>query len=382
MIKIGILTTYFAPNYGAMLQPFALKKVLEEQGYDVELIRYKQEAIYNNYKAFNKRKLIRKNFIKGIIYLISLIRLYPILKRRNTKFFNFMIKYLNPTPGFSNEIPSDKDIYLIGSDQVWNPNNTRGFDKVYFGNFPTKKNAIIASYAASAGDIKYTDEEKAFLKENIKNFHFVSVREESLRNNLMQITGRKDIELSLDPTLLANTSIYNEIKDSNPLPNEKFVLFYYIRNCEEYIQPIYEYAEQMKCKLLVLSEGIITSLLSYSKKNKNMIYQPDAGEETFIGAIKNAECIFTPSFHGAVFSIIYQKQFYSLILNDANNDRVKNLLNNLRLSDRRIDLNTFPKTDKNINFEDVEKEINILRKESKEYINKVISASNNTKKRN
>lgn len=70
--KIGILTTYFASNYGAALQPFALKRTLENLGYDVEMIPYKQEDIYNHYNPLYVRRFIRKNLIKAIQYCFTL----------------------------------------------------------------------------------------------------------------------------------------------------------------------------------------------------------------------------------------------------------------------------------------------------------------------
>ena len=137
--KIGILTTYFASNYGAALQPFALKRTLENLGYDVEMIPYKQEDIYNHYNPLYIRRFIRKNLVKAIQYCFTL----KYLLSRDLKFKSFVATYItNGAKKISGQVPPDKDYYFIGSDQLWRTfGKDEHFDDVYCGFFKAKKGA-------------------------------------------------------------------------------------------------------------------------------------------------------------------------------------------------------------------------------------------------
>lgn len=367
-MKAGILTTYFATNYGAMLQPYALKKTLEQKGLEVEIIRYKQNKVYNTYKPFNFKTLRNKSFLGAIKYIFE----YPIRYKKASNFRIFQYKYLNNKKGFSKIIPKDKDFYFLGSDQIWNPTITNGFDDVYFGNFITKKTAKKISYAASAEDIIYNENTINYLKRNLSNLDYISVRENKLAEILTLKTGIKDIKTVLDPTLIADSNIYKEINHIKPINDAPFILFYMIRNCKDFIPKILQFSRENKCKLLILSSWYDYKLTLLAKKNKDIIYLPTAGVEIFLGAIKYAKCIFTPSFHGCAFSILYHKKFYSLKLNDNWNTRVKDLLDSLLLSKRIIGLDDEINLNDNINYEDVEINLNKLRYNSHQFINKAI----------
>lgn len=367
-MKAGIITTYFATNYGAMLQPYALKKTLEQKGLEVEIIRYKQKKVYNTYKPFNLKTLRHKNFLGAIKYIFE----YPIRRKKASNFRAFQYMYLNNKKGFSKTIPIDKDFYFLGSDQIWNPTITGGFDDVYFGNFLSKKTAKKISYAASAEDIVYNEDTIDYLKRNLNNLDYISVRENKLATNLILKTGIKDIHTVLDPTLIADSKIYNVINHINPINDAPFMLFYMIRSCKDFIPKILQFSRENKCKLLILSSWYDYKLTLLAKKNKDIMYLPTAGIETFLGAIKYAECIFTPSFHGCVFSILYHKKFYSLKLNDNWNTRVKDLLDGLLLPERIIGINDDINLNDNINYEDVEIRLNELRYNSHQFINKAI----------
>lgn len=370
--KIGILTTYFATNFGAMLQPFAMKRVLEQYGYDVELIRYKQHKVFNTYKPFNWRKLIRKNIFSSIQYLVSL----PILFRKAAVFNSYMQKYVQPVKGFSRTIPSDKDYYFFGSDQIWNPSITDGFDDIYFGKFQVKEGAKKIVYAASAEAIEYNESQSIYLRENINNFDFVSVREQKLAEDLIRVTGRKDICSVLDPTLIADISVYDEIQQINPLPGKRYVLFYKIRNCYPFAEKIYQYARSIDAEMLILSSWYEKDLVHFSRSHKFVTYIPDAGIEIFLGSIKNAEVIFTPSFHGCVFPILYRKSFYSLVLGDTWNTRVYDFLSNLGLLDRRLRIND-DITAELINYDAVYQKLEHLQKMSHIFIKKSLGIEQN-----
>ena len=372
-MKIGILTTYFAYNFGAMLQPFALKRTLEQMGHDVEMIRYKQEAVYNYYSPISWRHLFSRNPFRGLRYAMYLMKNYMVLKQREVNFKRFMLKHITDTDSFYTTIPADKDVYFIGSDQLWNPYNLGGFDEVYMGNFHAKVDAIKATYAISAGSLDFNDHNIEYLNAKFRNFDYISVREDSLRENLAKYTECKNAETVLDPTLLAEPSLYNELETINPLPGDDFIMLYYIRDCSKFLERLCSLAEKRKYRLLVLSEGVKADVVAMSKRHNCIKYMPEAGEEIFLGGIMNAKCVFTPSFHGIVFSIIYKRPFYSLELADNNNRRAQDLLATLGLKDRIMRISDTPEINDCIDFTTCDQILNIERQKSLKFINKVIN---------
>lgn len=353
--KVGILTTYFAANFGAMLQPYALKRVLELQGYDVEFIRYKQQAVYESHKAFS----IQRIFAKGIGAAIGNLLALPFAMVQDKRMQAFKRMYLQTPDDFVDTIPQDKDYYLFGSDQIWNPINTNGFDDIYFGAFPTKEEAKKIAYAASGECIEETEENAKYLTDKLQNFDAIGVREESLKHKLQRLTHRQDMQVVVDPTLLADKTILDELPEKNVMKSEKYVFFYQLRQSVAFLTKIHAFARQKGCKLLVISSTPKKDCLTYAMKHRDVTYLPAAGMEEFLGAIRHADYVFTPSFHGNVFAIVYNRPLFSLVLKDKLNNRAHDLLVTLGMENRLVTLdgdwdNIMPTSYKEVN-EKVEK---------------------------
>lgn len=353
--KVGILTTYFAANFGAMLQPYALKRVLELQGYDVEFIRYKQQAVYESHKAFS----IQRIFAKGIAAAIGNLLALPFAMVQDKRMQAFKRMYLQTPDDFVDTIPQDKDYYLFGSDQIWNPINTNGFDDIYFGAFPTKEDAKKIAYAASGECIEETEENAKYLTDKLQNFDAIGVREESLKHKLQRLTHRQDMQVVVDPTLLADKTILDELPEKNVMKSEKYVFFYQLRQSVAFLPKIHAFARQKGCKLLVISSTPKKDCLTYAMKYRDVTYLPAAGMEEFLGAIRHADYVFTPSFHGNVFAIVYNRPLFSLVLKDKLNNRAHDLLVTLGMENRLVTLdgdwdNIMPTSYKEVN-EKVEK---------------------------
>jgi len=335
--KIGILTTYFASNYGAMLQPFALKRTLEKCGYDVEMIRYKQKFVYNHYNPFAFSKFFSPwwRFHPGYP-----LRVFLPAAKKELAFRRFMHKYINKQKGFCSVIPYDKDFYIIGSDQLWRKYGDVWFDDVYLGFFPTKPDAKKFTYAVSGEGMEFSEENIARLKTAFNNFSSISMREEDIAEKYRQNIGDKKIDVVLDPTLLADPIIYDEIEHINPLPGKKYCFFYYIRpKCNIFLNKIEGFAKTNDLELVIMTEGFNLEVKRFCANKPRIHYEESAGEEKFLGAIKNAKYVFTPSFHGTAFSILYHKEFYSLMIEDGHDTRVQNLLDKLGLEQRKLYLN-------------------------------------------
>ena len=364
--KAGILTTYFAANFGAMLQPFALKRVLENEGCDVELIRYKQKNVYDGHLPISMEKIKQVGF-SGLLGVIAALP-FSFLQYRRLQ--HFKREYLQPDDSFEAAIPMNKDYYFFGSDQIWNPKNTGGFDEVYFGNFKVKPSAKKIAYAASGERIAYTETECSYLKKNLQNFDAISVREKTLKQQLEKNTGVTDIEVVLDPTLLATQDILNELPCTNPLPDEPFVFFYQLRKSLDYLSKIHGFARSKRMKLVIISSTPKKDLLLYALKHKDVLYKPSAGMDVFLGCERFAEYVFTPSFHGCAFAIIYHKHLFALQLEDGLDTRVQDLLCLTGMRERCVHLNEnwtqIPETDYSV----VEAKLEQLRTSSMKYIRK------------
>ena len=202
-MKIGILTFHCAHNYGAVLQCYALQEVLKRMGHTVEVMDYRPAFLKTAYDIVSFRRIYSRNPLKILKSLVSEFLCLPERIRRYKGFDSFIKNRLRLS---SPDIPSDCDVYIMGSDQIWNPGITQGFDGVYFGYLPA-------------------DSEKDYLQKALCNFDAVSVRETHLANLLQPLTEKK-VSVVLDPTLLADSSVWNVFLGQRPM-KRKYVLVYH-----------------------------------------------------------------------------------------------------------------------------------------------------------
>ena len=167
------------------------------------------------------------------------------------------------------------------------------------------------------------------------------------------------MQVVVDPTLLADKTILDELPEKNVMKGEKYVFFYQLRQSVAFLPKIHAFARQKGCKLLVISSTPKKDCLTYAMKHRDVTYLPAAGMEEFLGAIRHADYVFTPSFHGNVFAIVYNRPLFSLVLKDGLNNRAHDLLVTLGMENRLVTLdgdwdNIMPTSYKEVN-EKVEK---------------------------
>lgn len=368
--KIGILTTYYASNYGAALQPFALMKTLESLGYDVDMLPYKQESICNAYNPLYYKKFFCYGFAKFVSSVLNLIYTLP----REWAFRDYIKKYVTSNRKLTKKVDPNKDVYFIGSDQLWKPfSPNMKFDDVYCGFFDTKKNAKKIAYAVSGEIATLNQDEREYLCRAFDNFDMISVREKIRANQYSSFYKKKDFEIVADPTILADPKIYGSIDTSKVHLAGEFVLFYCIRSGSiDFLEKINTYAQEKKCKLVILSEGFNRDLLRYANGKINVKYYPRAGVDFFLVAVKNANAVFTASFHGNVFSILYHKNLHCLILNDGHDNRAKELLESLEITNRFICIDS-PITDTVIDWDLVEMNLSKMRSKAMDFVQRALS---------
>lgn len=360
MKKIGLVTFHTPLNYGAVLQAYALQNFLNENGFENEIIDYRSRYIEKCYKPFfiSNGKVLN-SIARGILF-------GGLIKKRKRKFRKFVNERLqmSSTLYSCDDIRKVEDSYryfITGSDQVWSPISA-GFDITYFLPFTNEKKKY--SYAASIGCTQLSEEENREIKERIKEFRIISVREESAKKIILDMYPLREVFVNVDPTLLLDGEQWvNLVEDK--IINEPYLLLF---NVEKPIKDI-EYAKKIAkkngWKLVYINDRTV-------KKDKDIIYFEAVSPEEFLTLFFYAKMIITNSFHGTVFSIIFKKQF--LVETDnkkQTNVRVKDLLKKLEISDREISEDKICNLPDEPNWENVNKVLKKEQQKSLEYFKKL-----------
>lgn len=365
-MKLGILTFHSAQNIGAQLQAFALYTKLKSMGYSVEFINYVPQYLKTPYAFFRNSHL--KNGIFSVIKQ-GLLHLYFdtfTWIRSQIHYKNFREKYLaisKQTYCTPSELSqSDYDGFIVGSDQVWNPEITnKTIDDMYTLHFKNSNKLKIA-YAASFSEKHITPQQTNILISRIKDFHHISVREEDLAIFLKK-QANLQIDVVLDPTLLLNKEEWLKFIPKAPLIKEPYILVYQARGSKSallsQVQPL---ARKLNAKI------IDASGMNYRIKRNGMQY---VNPLEFLNLILYAETVVTISFHGTALSIILEKPFYSITLNDGRDGRVISLLKAANLESRMKSITETLEL-QDIDYTNTIHTLNELRNNSLTYLKKAI----------
>lgn len=375
-MKIGVVTWFHYKNYGTVLQAYALQQFLKTKGYNCVLVNY--IPVYNRnflqkvkYGKFNRRI---KNKIEAYRFKFSRKDIKEKLVDRNELFENFVNKNINLTPKIQskNDLLKLNDIidcFICGSDQIWNPENLNG---VYFLNFVSKKRKKI-SYAPSFGVSHISASKKKIIQQWINGFDKLSVREEIGANILKSLT-KKDVEVVVDPTLLLSREDWEQII-VNPDINEDYILCYFLGDRKEYWEVVQKLQRLTGYRVVIIPIRFNSYLQKYD-------IRISTGPEDFIGLIKNAELIITDSFHGTIFSLIFQKDFYVFKrfkdkAKDSQNSRIYNILKLVNLENRLIQKNFLIRSKNDIYIDNYECVNRLLNEKIESSISFLIKALNN-----
>lgn len=357
--KASILTFHCVPNYGAVLQAYALQEVLKIFFDEVEILDYRPNNLTREYNVIN---------YYSVFSVAATLFSSNSFKKKKQHFFEYEKKYLNLSYQHINNISALKnyktDALFLGSDQIWNPDITNGFDKAYFGKFDIVDSAKVISYAASIGKNSFTNTQSYILNYLLNGIDAISVRESQAKDILQNLCD-KSIEVVADPTILAGREYFDCMvtkKEKKP-----YVLLYSLNGYEETEKLAESVAEFKGLKLIELS-GRRKPIL---KPHHKAIY--DAGPEEFISYIANAEFVVTDSFHGTVFSLLYHKNFLT-VPHKTRGARIVNLLNVADVSSRLTDKFSEDIASSKINWEKVDENLNVERKKSYEFIEKAIKS--------
>ena len=353
-MRIGILTFHCAHNYGAVLQCYALQEFLTKKGHDVNVIDYRPKVITEVYKWFKKERIIRKNLFSALKELMLL----PWKKRRYDQFRNFINCKLNLVPvGTITQKPFD--VIIVGSDQVWNFNLTNGFDDYYWGKFPHPQGTIIISYAVSMQD-SWPNEMSIRIKQNLENFSQISVRETSLATKLKEVSGGRNIFQVVDPTLLLNREDWDALAKESKV-TKPYLLLFQVETQNEKAERIAQEMAKRKNLPIVRLSTLVSWETSHMVKNTS--------PEEFVSLFKNASFVVCSSFHGTVFSLIFNKPFVSVRMGVGKDNRVDNLLRQLGLTNHFVDVLN---ADSDYTYNSVSEGLKALKENSVDFINNVV----------
>ena len=365
-MKVCILTYRLHSNFGFLMQAYALQQIVKALGHDPYTVDIRV-------KPFNFKESI-KHMVKSVLLYTSRRVGYTALPWITSEeqayidchTWQFLEAKLQLTPSvksirdLKHRVSHQYDFYLVGSDQVWNTSLTNGYDKMYWGNFIFRKDCKLISYAASMQD-EIKEESKDDIKKMLSRFSSISVRETSIAECLRSFVC-KDVSVVLDPTLLLTKEQWGNLCH-NRIVKEPYLLFYQVRKNDKAKSIAERVAKQLHLKLIYLSAGIDLH---------NSVDVINSGPIEFVNLFKYANFVVCTSFHGTVFSIIFNVPFYSVLLNDGKDSRAVDLLSKLGLADRGIASYEEKELKLEIEWQKVERKLTELKKDSENYLRKFI----------
>lgn len=336
-MRIATITCQHVYNYGATLQAYALQTYLESLGHDVEIIDYRLPT-HIRYEIFKPNP-------QGRAY--EIIKKFPPLKYvicpfRNRKmwltwgrkkgFDDFDRHYLHLSPHIYRTIedlrqnPPEADIYIAGSDQIWNTHTENGKSPAYYLDFGSKAVKRIA-YAASLATSNIAPGWETFVKDEISKFDSVSVREKT-GVELLRKLGISDVHQVLDPVFLLPQKEWLRMagmaRRHDKIKSPYILLYDFLGNDNNMQDFTRRIAKEHGLK--------IVSINDFARRNYADVNVNNAGPLEFLRLLADARCVISNSFHATAFSVIFQKEFCTFgLMGHQNSSRMTDFLNGLGL---------------------------------------------------
>lgn len=345
----NIVTLHRAQNYGAALQAYALQTHLVQLGFNAGI-----------YDAEQILAPVNRDFRSFIIKSINNAS-KSLNKKKYEEYQKRFLDFINEN--FNINKCEDSKVFIAGSDQIWNP---IVFNPSYYLDF-VKTNAIKASYAASIGVLSIPKDKSENYRKSLSTFDYISVRELDAKNELERITARKDIRVDLDPSfLLSKDTWINLSYNGECLVNGNYILLYLL-HIPKNINLICRWLKkELNCKVVLIGIWNLSEFrVSYDLKLKIV------GPYDFLALIRDAKAVITTSFHGTAFSIIFEKEFYSIV-NSSFPSRINNVLQHFKIKPVSETQTEFERA--SINYNEVAGIISINRESSDKYFNEIINA--------
>lgn len=326
MKRIGIITYHRSRNYGAQLQAYASRVTLEKMGYKAEVIDCNHIGQTKSIFSWHFRDF------RGLCGALRNNLLACVSERKRAKLF---AEFSRTAIGVSapchtkDELERqcrNYDAVITGSDQVWHPQICEG-NTAFFLDLPLKREQKIA-YAPSFGVSEYTEAEVQRYMPLINDIAHLSAREKVGQELILRHTGR-EATLVLDPTMLLTREDWERL--AKPAPYKKPYLFYFtILNEPAGLDTLVRRIAAER-GLQIVRIGSLKDLLK-----RGFINARANGPREFLGLVRDADFVVTSSFHGTVFSILFEKDFLCILNNNNRNSRLETLTEQTGLREQLV----------------------------------------------
>lgn len=382
MKHIEIAAVYNKINYGTVLQAYASQKVLDNLGYSNSIIdtRGLNKVFSMKKKKYFIRHIFEKDMlsskigfvIKKIVVKINFHNMKANERTRKNKFDQFIDEYFRLSPGFTNITDlaryTEKNAYAVmaASDQIWLPQH---IDSGYFSLQWVPKNVKRFSLASSFGKsiIPYDMTERYI--SFINKLDSISVREKDGQRIVEDLTSKNAV-LLCDPTMMLSMEDWNEILPEERPYGDKYILCYFLGTNKMHRK----YAETLREKtgFKIVSLIHMDEYFAYDEKYADEM-PFSVGPKEFLQYIKYAEFVLTDSFHGTVFSIIFEKKFvvfnrFSNTNSMSTNGRITTLLEKIGLQNRLVDSINISTAFQNVDYKNIAEIVNNERKKAIRFI--------------
>ncbi len=353
-MKCSIITIHHIHNFGSVFQAYSLYRFLEKNGYETDLVDYRP-AYYDagknklrtligrflNYGAYSRRKRKFENFIRS----------YDLLSERQFKAVSELEQYYGET----------EQLFITGGDQLWNNYHPCGNDDAYKLIFAKKGKKL--AYGTSMGRDNFTEEELTSLADKVEDFESIMLRELSGVEQLSHYSSA-DISHVIDPVGLLDIEEFKKIA-KKPDISEPYAVMYLADSSEILDEAVRRLSADLGLK--------IVHICGFKKKCYCDKFEKDVGPEEILGYILHSEFVLSASFHATMFSLLFNKQFATILPGAKTNARIEDILSYVGLQDRI--LYTSKDADRlmdPIDYSSVNKKIDMFRSESQEKLLKAL----------
>ena len=327
MQSVGIMTVHQSVNCGASLQAYALYRTIEELGATPTIINYcpKYFMSYMDDSRIEERRSLRGRIKTALIGDRLTATRDQFLSFGNTNYPR-MTKRVNAANSL-NHFASEFDCIVCGSDQIWNPPHVK-YDDSWMLDFAKQSDTVLVSYAASIGKDHLSDKDMRWLAEGMLNFDHIGIREES------GVKIAEDLGFHathcVDPTLLRTKEEWKgqlSVHSGRRVPN-KFIFYYPIEENNIESSLLFQLKKMTGLKCVALTD-------SFRKPKYADIQISGFSPRDFLDLVHGSTVVFTNSFHGLVFSLIFGKTLVSY-KNETKNSRLESMFRSLRLDDYQV----------------------------------------------
>jgi len=370
-MRTGLITFHFAHHYGAQLQALATMRAIQSLGHDCEIIDYRLPHTTRTNQLFKK-----SGGVRGMASDAHTALHYGAFQRRFRRFEAFVAEEMALSPRRYTAFeqlradPPAYDVYVAGSDQIWNPYifQDKQFDPSFLLGFVREGRRI--AYAPSLGVPELPEDKAEELRRFLTPFSALSVREKRGQVLLREAAGR-DARVVLDPTLLLTGEDWGELAAA-PKRQGPYILCYFVSDPGE--------AAPYALALSARTGWPIVQLAGARRKidgAAELVF--DAGPREFLGLFRHASAVVTNSFHGAAFSLQFQKDFFTSMSPreraEPTFSRIYSLLSRLGCADRILGLDTTAPVDAPIDYGAVYEKLAVARADSLSYLGAAIEGA-------